>query len=97
MGLIAVGAGQSGNFARQAGKATRIELKACIENDIRHERQMGGIAKAKDRGVKFGRKRELTEDRMKEIRDLRESEKTVPAIIKRTGFSKASVYRALNA
>jgi DNA invertase Pin-like site-specific DNA recombinase len=25
-----------------------------FENDIRRERQMDGIAKAKDRGVKFG-------------------------------------------
>ena len=54
------------------------------------------LAKAEDRGVKFGRKRELTEDRVKEIRSLRESGETVPAIIKQTGFSKASVYRALS-
>ena len=40
---------------------------AEFENDTRRERQMDGIAKAKDRGVKFGRKRELTGD----IRTLR--------------------------
>ena len=45
--------------------------------------------------MKFGRKRELTEDRVEEIRTLRESGETVPAIIKRTGFSKASIYRSL--
>jgi DNA invertase Pin-like site-specific DNA recombinase len=73
-----------------------LTLIAEFENDIRRERQMDGIAKAKDRGVKFGRKRELTEDRVKEIRDLREAGETVPAIIKRTGFSKASIYRALS-
>ncbi|MGB6769050.1 MAG: helix-turn-helix domain-containing protein [Methyloceanibacter sp.] len=56
---------------------------------------MDGIAKAKDRGAKFGRKRELTDEKAKEIRTLRESGDTVSAIIKRTGFSKASVYRAL--
>ena len=56
---------------------------------------MDGIAKAKDRGAKFGRKRELTDVKAKEIRTLRESGDTVSAIIKRTGFSKASVYRAL--
>ena len=54
-----------------------------------------GIAKAKDRGVKFGRKRELTDDRVEEIKALRQSGETVPAIIKRTGFSKASIYRSL--
>ena len=65
---------------------------AEFEDDIGRERQMDGIAKAKDRGVKFVRKRELTDDR---VRELREAGETVPAIIKRTGFSKASVYRAL--
>src|SRR6476659_7011857 len=72
-----------------------LALIAEFENDIRRERQMDGIAKAKDRGVKFGRKRELTDEKAKEIRTLRESGETVPAIIKRTGFSKASIYRAL--
>ena len=47
--------------------------------------------------MKFGCKRELTDDRVREIRALRESGETVLAIIKRTGFSKASIYRALNA
>jgi hypothetical protein len=41
----------------------------------------------------MGRKRELTDERVKEIRMLRESGETVPAIIERTGFSKASIYR----
>ena len=74
-----------------------LALIAEFENDIRRERQMDGIAKAMERGVKFGRKRELTEERAAEIKALREAGETVPAIIKRTKFSKASVYRALNA
>ena len=53
------------------------------------------MASPRDRGVKFGRKRELTDARVEEIRALRESGETVPANIKRTGFSKASIYRAL--
>jgi DNA invertase Pin-like site-specific DNA recombinase len=73
-----------------------LPLIAEFENDIRRERQMDSIAKAKDRGVKFGRKLELTDEKVKEIRTLRESGETVPAIIQLTGFSKASVYRALN-
>jgi DNA invertase Pin-like site-specific DNA recombinase len=72
-----------------------LALIAEFENDIRRERQTDGIVKAKERGVKFGRKRELTEERVEEIKALREAGETVPAIIKRTGFSKASVYRAL--
>ena len=50
---------------------------------------------AKERGVRFVRKRELTDERVKEIRDLRQSGETVPSIIRRTSFSKASIYRAL--
>ena len=71
-----------------------LALIAEFENDIRREHQMDGIAKAKDRGVKFGRKRELTDDKAKEIRTLREAGETVPTIIKRTGFSKASILSA---
>ena len=56
---------------------------------------MDGIAKAKDRGVKFGRKPQLLPDRVDEIQNLRARGATVPDIIKRTGLSKASIYRAL--
>jgi hypothetical protein len=47
-------------------------------------------------GARFGRKRKLTLEKVAEIRELREAA-TVPEIIKRTGMSKASVYRALSA
>ncbi|MGH6804869.1 MAG: recombinase family protein [Methyloceanibacter sp.] len=72
-----------------------LALIAEFENDIRRERQMDGIAKAKGRGVRFGRKRELTPEKAAEIKSLRKAGVTVPAIMKQTGFSKASVYRAL--
>ena len=49
------------------------------------------MASPRDRGVKFGRERELTDARVEEIRALRESGETVPANIKRTGLSKASI------
>jgi DNA invertase Pin-like site-specific DNA recombinase len=74
-----------------------LALIAEFENDIRRERQMDGIAKAKDRGVRFGRKLQLTPERVKEIRALREAGTTVPDIIRQTSLSKASVYRALAA
>jgi DNA invertase Pin-like site-specific DNA recombinase len=56
---------------------------------------MSASAKARERGVKFGRKLELTPERAKEIRALRNAGETVPAIMERTGFSKATIYRAL--
>jgi DNA invertase Pin-like site-specific DNA recombinase len=68
---------------------------AEFENDIRRERQVDGIAKAKERGVHFGRKLELTPEKVAEIKSLRLSGETVPEIIRQTNLSKASVYRAL--
>src|SRR3990170_6465259 len=72
-----------------------LALIAEFENDIRRERQVDGIKKAKERGVRFGRKSLLLPDTVQEIRTLREAGTTVPEIIRRTGLSKASVYRAL--
>lgn len=72
-----------------------LALIAEFENDIRHERQMDGIAKAKDRGVKFGRRPELTPESISQIKKLRKSGQTVPEIMRRVSLSKASVYRAL--
>jgi DNA invertase Pin-like site-specific DNA recombinase len=73
-----------------------LALIAEFENDIRRERQMDGIAKAKAKGTRFGRKPKATPDKVAEIKGMRET-MTVPAIIKATGLSKASVYRALKA
>ena len=72
-----------------------LALIAEFENDMRRERQMDGIAKARERGVRFGRKTRLVPEAIGQIRKLREAGKTVPEIIERTGFSKASIYRAL--
>jgi DNA invertase Pin-like site-specific DNA recombinase len=73
-----------------------LALIAEFENDIRRERQMDGIAKAKDLGVKFGRKPELTPVRITQIKKLRKAGTTVPDIMRQTKLSKASVYRALS-
>jgi hypothetical protein len=40
------------------------------------------LPKPRIEGVKFGRKRELTDDRVEEIQALRQSGETMPAIIK---------------
>ena len=74
-----------------------LALIAEFENDIRRERQMDGIAKAKERGTRFGPKPQLTPERIKEIRSLRKNGTTVPQIMRQTKLSKSSVYRALAA
>ena len=73
-----------------------LALIAEFENDIRRERQMDGIAKAKERGVRFGVEPKLTDEVKARIRQLRSEGMTVPAIMKQTELSKASVYRALS-
>jgi DNA invertase Pin-like site-specific DNA recombinase len=74
-----------------------LALIAEFENDIRRERQTDGIAKARDRGVRFGRKPLLVTETIKKVRKLRKAGKTVPEIMRQTFLSKASVYRALSA
>jgi DNA invertase Pin-like site-specific DNA recombinase len=56
---------------------------------------MDGIAKAKERGTRFGPKPQLTAGRITEIRKLRGEGATVPEIMRQTRLSKSSVYRAL--
>jgi DNA invertase Pin-like site-specific DNA recombinase len=45
---------------------------AQFETEIRAERQMDGIQKAKERGVHFGRKKSLTVQQVAELRDRRD-------------------------
>ena len=59
-----------------------LALIAEFENDIRRERQMDGIAKAKGRGVKFGRKALLLPETVNPIRSLRGDGATVPEIMR---------------
>ena len=66
---------------------------AEFETRLRHERQMEGIKKAKEKGVYKGRKQTLDVAKIKELAadGLMKTE-----IAKRLGIGRASVYRALN-
>ncbi|MCJ8322249.1 MAG: recombinase family protein [Hyphomicrobiales bacterium] len=68
---------------------------AEFENDIRSERQMDGIKRAKEQGVKFGRKALVTDDVRAQAKLMRDEGKLVIEIMVDLGLSKASVYRAL--
>jgi DNA invertase Pin-like site-specific DNA recombinase len=59
-----------------------LALIAEFENDIRRERQMDGIAKAHERGVRFGRKPQLVPEVVESIRGLREGGATMPEIMR---------------
>ena len=63
-----------------------------FETNLRRERQMEGIEKAKEKGVYKGRKPSIDVDAVKE---LKEKGMGASAIAKELGIGRASVYRAL--
>lgn len=66
-----------------------------FETEIRAERQMDGIQKAKKKGVKFGRKKSLTPEQITELRKRRLNGDLIKDLMKDYALSKASVYRYL--
>ncbi len=66
---------------------------AEFETEIRKERQMEGIAKAKEKGVRFGRKAKLSGDEVRKLIVDKESGIKVSSLMERYSLSKASVYR----
>ena len=67
-----------------------------FETEIRSERQMDGIQKAKERGIKFGRKKKLTTKERKELQRRRQKGDLIKQLMKDYGLFKARVYRYLN-
>ncbi len=67
-----------------------------FETEIRAERQMDGIAKAKAKGVPFGRHKSLTERQIADVRTKRQQGMTIRTLMKEYGVSKATVYRYLH-
>jgi DNA invertase Pin-like site-specific DNA recombinase len=63
-----------------------------FETNLRKERQMEGIAKAKEKGVYKGRKPSVD---MERVRELKTEGLGASAIAKELGIGRASVYRAL--
>ena len=67
---------------------------AEFENSIRKERQVEGIAMAKNKGVKFGAKAKLSEAQIDQMKADRSTLKIIELMAK-YNLSKASVYRLL--
>ncbi|TBX29099.1 recombinase family protein [Nioella sediminis] len=78
-----------------AGKAffQMLGVFAEFETNLRRERQMEGIAKAKAKGVYKGRKPSIDVEEVKRLRD--EEGLGATEIAKRLGIARTSVYRAL--
>ena len=66
-----------------------------FETEIRAERQMDGIKKAKSRGVQFGKRPALTGDQISELRKKREQGTLIRDLMAHYGLSKATIYRYL--
>ncbi len=71
-----------------------LSAVACFENDIRRERQMEGIAKAKAEGRYKGRPRSIDPD---QVKAMREQGLGASQIAREMNIGRASVYRALAA
>jgi len=66
-----------------------------FETEIRAERQMDGIQKAKERGVAFGRQKKLSDQDVLDLKDKRSSGALIKDLMKEYGLSKATIYRYL--
>ncbi len=74
---------------------TMLGSIAEFENDLRKDRQADGIAHARKNGVKFGRKKALTDEQVQEMRQKRSEGLKIKELMTHYALSKASVYRAL--
>lgn len=68
---------------------------AQFETEIRAERQMDGIERAKAPGVRFGRQALLTQEQIAELRERREQRVLISTLMHKYCISKAMVYRYL--
>ena len=93
-GVNLVATDQPIDTSTSAGKAflDMLGVFAEFETNLRRERQMEGIEKAKEKGVYKGRKPSIDVNAVKE---LKEKGMGASAIAKELGIGRASVYRAL--
>lgn len=68
---------------------------AEFETELRSERQLDGINKAKELGVKFGRSKRLSPQQVVELQLQRQQGVLIKILMKEFDLSKASVYRYL--
>ncbi|AEJ01323.1 Resolvase domain-containing protein [Nitrosomonas sp. Is79A3] len=68
---------------------------AEFETELRKERQMEGIKKAKENGIAFGRKSKLKDKQVEEMQQKRSEGILIKDLMATYKLSKASVYRLL--
>ena len=78
-----------------AERPNMLDAIGQFETEMRAERQMDGIVKAKENGVRFGRKRVLSDEQIEELRWARANGTLIRELMAEHRLSKASVYRYL--
>lgn len=74
-----------------------LALIAEFETDIRRERQMEGIAKAKAEGRIGGRPAQVTDEIRNHVKELRSQGISIRKVAEEIGFSKATVQKIIKA
>ena len=69
---------------------------AEFETELRKERQLEGIAKAKENNVRFGAKPKLAEPQINELKARRERGVLIKELMGEYNLSKSSIYRLLS-
>ncbi|MEM8861511.1 MAG: recombinase family protein, partial [Chloroflexota bacterium] len=69
---------------------------AEFENDIRRERQMDGIERAKARGHRFGAQPKLNQDQIKEMTARKDAGEKIKTLMEDYDIARATVYRLAN-
>lgn len=70
---------------------------AQFETELRAERQLDGIKKARERGVHFGRSKQLRPSQILTLQRQRKKGVLIKTLMNEFALSKASVYRYLRA
>lgn len=68
---------------------------AEMENNLRKERQMAGIRKAQEKGVKFGRPSNINDAVIQSVKLLRERDVPIRKIARQLEIGVGSVYNIL--
>lgn len=68
---------------------------AQFETEIRAERQREGIQKARERGVRFGKRKTLNPQQVAELQERRRQGVLIKTLMQEYGLSKTSIYRYL--
>ena len=66
-----------------------------FETELRAERQMDGIQKAREKGIQFGRRKTLNQKQIIELQERRQRGDLIKGLMRDFQLSKASIYRYL--